>query len=107
MMPVMVAFALKVHFFIKCFLQVYACLVGKAKHYKNHICQLFSQIFVLITFFFTLLTITTGYNTGYFAYFFGKLCHISKFIKVAHTVLFYPVIYVLLCVFDIHYNVFY
>src|SRR5690606_30636097 len=53
-----------------------------------------------------LLSVTSGNDSSYFAYFFSKLSHICKFVKITYTVSFYPIIYFELSVFQIHFNKF-
>ena len=58
-MSVLITLCLEVKLFIKCILQINSSLVCQAKHYKYHICQLLTQVFILIAFFLTLLAVAT------------------------------------------------
>src|SRR5690606_32235533 len=46
-------------------------------------------------------------NSGHLPYFLRKLGHIGKFIKIAYPMGLYPFVYGFLCVFYVHYSLFF
>src|SRR5690606_5380718 len=99
MVTLMISFGLKIHFIIKSFLQIDTGLIGQAKYYKNHIGKFFSKVLILITFFLTLLPISSGDNSCYLSDFLCQLSHIGKFIEITNSVFFYPLVNFELCIF--------